>query len=56
MPSTVDLSYRTTGTDYALIVLLVALVGWCPRRGWLHWRYGLLGKPAAYRTSFPCKR
>ncbi|QGZ42066.1 putative HAF family extracellular repeat protein [Pseudoduganella flava] len=48
VPSTIDLTYKKTATDYLLMVLLAALVAWCLRRGWLHWRHGLLGRPAAY--------
>jgi probable HAF family extracellular repeat protein len=48
VPSTVDLAYRTKPSDYVLMVLLAAMVGWCLRKGYLHWRYGVLGRPAVY--------
>lgn len=48
MPSTIDLSYRTRSSDYVLLVLLALMVGWCVRKGYLHWRHGMLGKASMY--------
>ncbi|WBS04765.1 HAF repeat-containing protein [Pseudoduganella sp. SL102] len=48
MPSTIDLSYKTKSSDYVLLALLVLMVGWCVRKGYQHWRHGVLGKPSIY--------
>lgn len=48
MPSTIDLTYKTKTSDYLVLLLLAALTAWCLRKGYLHWRYGLLGKASVY--------
>ncbi|QBE62269.1 HAF repeat-containing protein [Pseudoduganella lutea] len=48
VPSTVDLAYKAKPSDYMLVTLLVLMLGWCLRKGYVHWRHGVLGKPAIY--------
>ena len=48
VPSTIDLSYKKQSSDYVLVALLVLMLGWCLRKGYTHWRYGVLGKPSVY--------
>lgn len=48
IPSTIDTAYKTKPTDWALVALLLAMTGWCVRKGYLHWRHGMPGKPSIY--------
>jgi probable HAF family extracellular repeat protein len=48
VPSTIDLSYKSKPSDYVLLVLLAAMAAWCLRKGYQHWRHGVLGKPSIH--------